>query len=73
MIKKFKIIIGIVNGRSGTIKDIIYPISKNNETLPDTIIVHIPDYTGPQFFSDKEKQFHSYSSTHTIFKNIISD
>ena len=49
---------GIVNGRNAQVKDIIYPLNKTNETLPDAIIVHIPEYTGPQFFNDIER--HNY-------------
>ena len=33
----------------------IYPLNKKNETLPDAIIVHIPEYTSPQFFNDIER------------------
>ena len=43
---------GIVNGCTAVIKDIIYPENKKLGELPDVIIVYIPQYIGPQFFTD---------------------
>ena len=41
---------GLVNGAAGTVKEIIYGEGNGMETLPETIIVHFPNYVGPQFF-----------------------
>jgi len=41
---------GLVNGASGNIKHIIYPSTITENCLPETIIIHFPDYDGPQFF-----------------------
>ena len=34
----------IVNGCTAIIKDIIYPENKSNESLPEFIIMHIPNW-----------------------------
>ena len=62
---------GIVNGRNATVKDIIYPLNKTNDTLPDTIIVHMPEYTGPQFFNEKEKHNYIPLVATSQYSNVI--
>ena len=48
---------GLVNGSFGTVKDIIYPDSTLIKgTIPETIIIHFPKYTGPQFFNDEARK-----------------
>jgi ATP-dependent exoDNAse (exonuclease V) alpha subunit len=47
---------GLVNGAFGIVKDIIYPILKTKDTLPDTVIVHFEKYIGPQFFAEETKK-----------------
>ena len=42
-------ILGLGNGAFGTIKDIIYPANKSENILPETMIIHFPNYIGPQF------------------------
>jgi ATP-dependent exoDNAse (exonuclease V) alpha subunit len=39
---------GLVNGASGTIKDIIY--SPDSPSMPHTVLVQFDNYTGPKFF-----------------------
>jgi len=47
---------GLVNGASGTIKHIIYPSIITDNCLPESIIIHFPDYDGPQFFNESERK-----------------
>jgi hypothetical protein len=46
---------GLVNGSFGTVKDIVFPESYNQESMPEAIIVHFPKYVGPQFFNNTAK------------------
>ncbi|MFO0089655.1 MAG: ATP-dependent RecD-like DNA helicase, partial [bacterium] len=42
---------GLTNGGKGTIVDIVYPTgSQPNIDQPSFIVVHFPEFTGPQFF-----------------------
>lgn len=49
---------GLVNSANGIIRDIIVAIDYKTGDLPEALIIEIPDYTGPQFFSDPNK--HNY-------------
>jgi hypothetical protein len=61
---------GLVNGSFGSIKDIIYPNQKDPETLPDSIIIHFPNYEGPQFFQDISKNDWIPISPLTMFSQV---
>jgi len=45
---------GIVNGATGTVKDIIYRFG-DSKNLPDIVIIHLDRYSGPQCFEDSSK------------------
>ena len=62
---------GLTNGQHGVIQDIIYPDSYSLDSLPETIIVHFPNYIGPQFFSDEIKHNWLPLSTTTIFCDYL--
>ena len=47
---------GLVNGATGIIRDIIYPLTRESDSLPEIIIVQVDSYRGPQFFQDKERK-----------------
>jgi len=63
---------GLVNGANATIKAILYPDDKEpTNTLPHTIVIHCAQYTGPQFFTDFEKQNWIPINLHTFFNPIL--
>ncbi|CAF1066323.1 unnamed protein product [Brachionus calyciflorus] len=49
---------GLVNSANGIIRDIIVPIGYTRGDLPETLIIEVEDYDGPQFFDDLDK--HNY-------------
>ena len=63
---------GIVNGCTAVIKDIIYPENKVLGELPDVIIVHIPQYIGPQFFSDINRKNWIPIAPHTQYSKAAN-
>ena len=40
---------GLVNGATGNVKDIIYASGQGREQLSMPVVVHFPNYIGPQF------------------------
>jgi hypothetical protein len=47
--------LGLVNGSQGIVKDYIYAHGDAAPKLPIAIIVELPSYTGPPFFTGEEK------------------
>ena len=62
--------VGILNGATGIVKAILYPDEIQEDTLPHTVVVHCPDYTGPQLFPEPEKQNWVPFNVHTFFNPI---
>ena len=51
--------VGLVNGASGIVKDIIYPNKAELnilEELPDILLIDFDNYSGPSFFEDHESK-----------------
>ncbi len=46
---------GVLNGANATIKAILFPNNRTPTTLPHTVVVHCPGYSGPQFFTEPER------------------
>ena len=46
--------VGINNGADGTIVDIVY--YNNNQLLPDVIVIDVPEYCGPPFFTGEGRE-----------------
>ena len=50
---------GLTNGVKGNIKDIVYQKgNRPNIDLPSFVVVHFPDFIGPQFF--RQKDYNNY-------------
>ncbi len=47
---------GLVNGSIGHVREIIYSPGKMPRDLPLAVMVEVPGYTGPSFFSDDESK-----------------
>jgi hypothetical protein len=44
---------GLTNGASGIIRDIIYPLDRTPDSLPSALLIEFIDYIGPKFFSNE--------------------
>ena len=42
----------LYNGQVGTVKDFLYPVGKNQPSIPVAVIIDFPDYKGPPFFTN---------------------
>ena len=47
---------GLTNGSFGIIRDIIFPLNKKINDIPDVILMEIYKYNGPKFFTDELKK-----------------
>ena len=63
---------GIVNGCKAVVKDIVYPEEKNIDTLPDAIIVYVPQYIGPQFFHDEFRRNWIPIAPHSQYSKVAN-
>lgn len=62
---------GLTNGQLGVVKDIIYKKSFKAEP-PIALVIHFPNYIGPQFFDDPEKKNWIPVSTVSFYCNFIN-
>ncbi len=66
------ILLGLVNGSYGTIKDIIYPTSVKQNSMPETIIIYFSKYIGPQFFDQPDKYNWIPINARTMYSKRVS-
>ena len=55
---------GLTNGASGTIRDIIYPLNRTADSLPSTILIEFTDYIGPKFSQQIHPKKIGFQLTH---------
>jgi ATP-dependent DNA helicase PIF1 len=48
--------VGIVNGAFGIVRDIIYPLNKKIDSLPEIVFIELNDYNGPQYLIDPARK-----------------
>ena len=47
----------LVNGANGQIKDIIYPLDKEIDSLLTAILIEFEHYTGPRLFKENDHRY----------------